>query len=361
METNIETEQDLQQLIGQYESVRLDFKASALLSQPTVRIIKQLTEDVSAFANTEGGVVVIGLREGKRGKKSIAVEIDEGVDPQKVQPEWLEQIIASNISPPIPGLTVRPIPLSGDKAGRVAYVVTVPKGITAYQARHSLLYYGRTEFAAVPLHDNVIRLLMTRGRVPQVRVEISNCEILTADQEWAARQAKLQAVQDRINAGEVVVYGRGVPPREDLEAPKRGYDQLSFRLALVNTGEVTIRDFALSVAFTTSSELYRVLSPSDFGGEVLSARKLRFRFAEGLRKTTLPTGESSPPERKIFPDDRVFFPNQDWFIHIPAGVPVEKRGVLLRWAVYLDDAPPSMGDIDVTEHFQEDLSRQHSE
>jgi len=39
-------------------------------------------------------------------------------------------------------------------------LVIVPKGVTAYQARHSLRYYGRNEFAAVPLHDNVIRLLM---------------------------------------------------------------------------------------------------------------------------------------------------------------------------------------------------------
>jgi predicted HTH transcriptional regulator len=79
MENALQTEHDLQQLMGQYESLRLDFKASALLAQPSERIVKQLTEDVSAFANTEGGVIVIGIREGKRGSKSIASEIDEGV------------------------------------------------------------------------------------------------------------------------------------------------------------------------------------------------------------------------------------------------------------------------------------------
>jgi hypothetical protein len=359
MESNIETEEDLRHILGHYESVRLDFKASALLDQPTERIIKQLTEDVSAFANTEGGVVVIGLSEGKKGKKSVAVEIDEGIDPVKVQPEWLEQIIASNISPPIPGLTVRPIPLSGDKAGRVAYVVTVPKGVTAYQARHSLLYYGRTEFAAVPLHDNVIRLLMTRGRVPQVRVEIADRQILTADEEWAGRQTKLAEIAEKRKTGEVVIYGRSVPSHEDLTAPKRDHDQLSFRLALVNTGEVTIRDFALSVAFKMSSELYRVQFRS------LSGIEFRFRFAEGLRKTTFGGTfggeEHSPPERKVFPDDRVVFPDQDWFIRVPARTPVAKRGVLLHWTVYLDDAPPSFGDIDVTEQFQQDSKRQYSE
>jgi len=342
-------EQDLQQLIGQYESIRLDFKASALLNQPPDRVIKQLTEDVSAFANTEGGVIVIGIREGKSGKKSVAIEIDEGVDPVQMSPERLEQLVASNISPPIPGLTVQPIPLSGPKAGRVAYVVTVPKGTTAYQARHSLLYYGRTEFAATPLHDNVIRLLMTRGRVAQARVEVHDCTILTAEQEWTARQSKLQEVQ---NAGELVIYGRGVPPREYFEAPKRDYDELSFRLAVVNTGEVTIRDFLLSVAFTTNFKLYRVEPPADSQVEVVPDNTLRYRFAEGARKTTGAKGEYLPVEKTIFPDDRVFFPNLNWFIHLPAGEPVERHGVLLRWTIYLDDAPPSSGEIDITEHFK---------
>ena len=88
MEHNIETEQDLQRLLGQFESIRLEFKASALLAQPTDRIVKQLTEEVSAFANTEGGMLIIGISEGKSGRKSVAVEIDEGVDPVQTS-SWL--------------------------------------------------------------------------------------------------------------------------------------------------------------------------------------------------------------------------------------------------------------------------------
>lgn len=183
MEMSIETEEDLQRFIGQYESIRLDFKDSRLLEQPKARIVKQLVEDASAFANTEGGVIVIGMREGKHGKKSVAIGIDDGVDPAKVSPEWLEQLISSNISPPIPGLTVRPIRLSGPKAGRVAFVVTVPKGTTAYQATHSFTYYGRSEFAATPLLDNVIRLLMTRRQVAHAIVEVAEVSWLSADDE----------------------------------------------------------------------------------------------------------------------------------------------------------------------------------
>ncbi len=353
MEKSIETEEDLKQLIGQYESIRLDFKASALLDQPKERIEKQLTEDVSAFANTEGGVIVIGLREGRHGRKSVAKEIDEGCDPLVMPPETLEQIITSNISPPIPGLRVRPILLSGDKEGRVAYIVTVPKGSTAYQARHSYRYYGRSEFESKPLPDNVIRLLMSRGRVPQIRVEISNCRILTAEQEWATRQAKLAEIERRRKEGEVVLYGRGVPEHKDLVAPKRDYDQFSFQLSLVNTGEVTIRDLVLCLAFSMSSELFKVkLRGTTFLSEVPSDTKFGFRFATGSQSTTLPMNEYRSAEIKIFPEDRVIFPDESLIIHVPAGTPLEKQGVILSWTVYLDDAPPSTGVIDVTESFQ---------
>jgi hypothetical protein len=51
MNHDIHTEKDLQTLIGQYESIRLEFKASALLAQPTGRIIKQLAEEVRHAGN----------------------------------------------------------------------------------------------------------------------------------------------------------------------------------------------------------------------------------------------------------------------------------------------------------------------
>jgi hypothetical protein len=266
MEQAFETEEDLQQLVGQYESIRLDFKASALLEQANQQIVKQLTEDVSAFANTEGGVVVIGIREGKAGKKSVAKEIDEGVDPSRT-PEWLEQLIASNISPAIPGLRVRSVPLAGTKSGRAAFVITVPRGTTAYQANHSFLYYGRTEFAATPLHDNVIRLLMTRGRVPQASVEFHNWNVLTADREWEARQNTKREIAAVTESGEVGIYGRGWPTREYLEAPQRDFDQYEFQLGVANPGELTVRDFLLELVFVGECRIYRIDSHTALPGQ----------------------------------------------------------------------------------------------
>jgi Putative DNA-binding domain len=352
METNIQTQGDLEQLIGQYESLRVDFKASALLEQPAERIVKQLTEDVSAFANTEGGVIVIGISEGKSGKKSIASGIDEGVDPTQMPPERLEQLIASNISPPLPGLTVRPISLSGVKAGRVAYVVTVPKGTTAYQARHSLRYYGRTEFAASPLHDNVIRLLMERGRFPQAAMQVDNRGMLSADQELARRQSEQQK-REKARGGPG--YGRGgVPTLEYFEAPKRNFDEYEFQLFVVNTGEMTLRDFQLVLVFASDLMIaarpprgltHQLLDPV---APIVCGEKRRYRFADGLPTRTGPT-TYKPAEKKLFPGDRVLFPEQTWLIHVPAGAPVERGSIQLSWTLHLDDARPTEGEIEPIE------------
>src|SRR5262249_29949819 len=52
-------------------------------------------------------------------------------------------------------------------------VIEVPKGNTAHQAKDKI-YYGRSEFETVPLHDSVIRLLMTKAVEPYAFAQIGN-------------------------------------------------------------------------------------------------------------------------------------------------------------------------------------------
>jgi hypothetical protein len=339
MEREIQTEQDLQQLIGQYESLRLEFKASGLLSEDTDRIIRQLTEEVSAFANTEGGTIIIGIREGK---KSVASLVDEGTDPEQMPPERLEQIIASNISPPILGLTVRAIPLSGAKEGKVAYVVTVPKGSTAYQARKTRLYYGRSELSANALYDHEIRLLMERGRVPQARVDLYSCNLLTAQEELAVRKAELDIARGDF---------RRRSKLDSLKAPERDFDEYQVRLAVENVGEVTLRDFLLHLSFETDFPVFEMQSLVDGQTEkhTESGTVFRHRFAKGTKTSkTLGGGEYTPTEEKLFPGERIQFPQQSWFVDVPAGEVVSKPPARISWTIFLDDAPPVRGKLDIT-------------
>lgn len=334
MDPGPRSEEDLQALIGQYESIRLDFKASALLNQPTDRVVKQLTEDVSAFANTEGGVIVIGVRESKSGKRSVAAEVDEGVDPDQMSPERLEQLIASNLSPPVPGLAVRPIALAGDKAGRLAYVVSVPRGTTAYQARHSLLYYGRSEFAAVPLHDNVIRMLMNRGRYAHACIELeamSHCRYADETKEV------LRELVAREPEGSPVAAA----PKEVLAAAEqilelnRACVGCAFRLILKNDGPVTIRDAALSVSVRGVLRVKCVGSgqATDWGFGV-------FRTAARASSDKQPW-EFALADSRLFPGQSLPFPGAGFVADVPPGGPISTD--IIEWALYLDDAPSLTG------------------
>lgn len=97
---------DLQKLIDDKinESLTLDYKASAALGWTDQRR-DELCKDVTAFANSAGGQIVYGIKEGKN---HFPVEIDEGAD-ARITKEWIEQVIDSRVQPRIEGLTITPI------------------------------------------------------------------------------------------------------------------------------------------------------------------------------------------------------------------------------------------------------------
>ncbi len=342
MEPRFRKEEDLVALKDQPESSRLEFKSSTLLKKTKNEIVDDLSKEVSAFANSEGGDMIIGIAEQKRGKGRVAGGVDDGVDLNEVSPEWLQQIIESNVSPYLPGIRVRSIPLSG-RQGRAAFVISVPQGSTAHQASDKR-YYARSEFQVQALPDHEIRLRMMRGHVPQARVEVVACGVVTADEEFAQRQQKLENIAARRRSGEVVLMGRGgTPSREYLDAPKRTFDEYSFRLDVANSGEVSLHDFLLSLSFDTT---FDVCCGTD---EVRTGQMLKYRFDEGQRKQATDDGcsvqESSPPQKKLFPGHRAAFPSETWTIRIPVDASMLESDPVLRWTVYLDNASPISGEI----------------
>src|SRR5262245_44592645 len=124
-------EADLLALIqeGVEENIGLDYKACASLQKRDAEK-KEISKDVSAFANSAGGIIVYGmLEDGHR-----PTGLDAGYNPQDITKEWLEQVIQGNIRPRIHGIHINPIELSGARLGKFAYVVTIPQGTTAHQA-----------------------------------------------------------------------------------------------------------------------------------------------------------------------------------------------------------------------------------
>lgn len=143
------------------ENLTLDYKgAGSLAKQDEKR--KEIAKDVSAFANSAGGIIIYGIKEYKsEDKKHLPEKIDPILRTQYSR-EWLEEIINSNIYPRIEGIIVYPVPLNSDST-QVAYVVEIPKSITAHQASDHK-YYKRYNFQSVSMNDYEIQDVRNRRR-----------------------------------------------------------------------------------------------------------------------------------------------------------------------------------------------------
>lgn len=136
------------------ENLHLDYKASAALNR---KKMGEICKDVSAFANSDGGVLIYGVEEAGH----LPVRIDEGVEMAETGREWVEQILHANIAPRLDGLEIIQLPLS---ASRALFVVAVPRSVRGpHQERQSKRYYKRYNFQSAPMEDYEIADIRARS------------------------------------------------------------------------------------------------------------------------------------------------------------------------------------------------------
>jgi len=151
------------------ESLHLDYKRSDCLSN-NERNKKELSKDVSAFANSDGGRIIYGVIE----KDHEPIEIDGGIEADGKR-EWIEQVLNSRIYPRIPDVRIFPIALK-DSPEKAVFVIEIPIGTTAHQAS-DLRYYRRFNFQSVPMYDHEIKLVMNRFKEPNLQVSFDLGEV----------------------------------------------------------------------------------------------------------------------------------------------------------------------------------------
>jgi len=259
------TEDDLHRLIDDQvsESLTLDYKASAAL-QRTDGKKADLSKDVSAFANSAGGILIYGLRE----HNQIPIEIDDGLDPTEISNEWIEQVVNSRVSRRIDGIGIHQIPLTGTRAGRVAYVVEVPLSSWAPHMASDHRYYKRFNFESVPMEDYEVRDVSRRLTAPilhlnatlvqdtgpegppilaQVTVSAENLSPTSADFAlitFHATSANFPTVQG------VEKYGETVLLIEEVETPVSSYKvewRGGLRLPIMRGSRYYIADVSISI------------------------------------------------------------------------------------------------------------------
>ena len=147
------------------ENLNLDQKAAGAL-ESTDSKKTEISKDISAMANADGGIIIYGIQEYKEKPKKHLPEKITPIDRTLYSKEWLEQVIQSNIRPKIDNLIIHPIKLSSNDT-HVAYVVEITKSTTAHQAKDKK-YYKRHNFESVPMDDYEIKDIMGRSKNPKI-------------------------------------------------------------------------------------------------------------------------------------------------------------------------------------------------
>lgn len=160
MTSDIWNEARLNQMIKDEieESLNLDYKAAGSLEKSDKKKT-EITKDISAMANSAGGVIIYGISEFQQKDRGHFPEKIDPVDRKSFPKEWIEQVVG-NIQPRITGIIIHPVPISSHP-DHVAYVIEIPRSTTAHQARDQK-YYRRFNFESVAMYDYEIRDVMNR-------------------------------------------------------------------------------------------------------------------------------------------------------------------------------------------------------
>ncbi|MEZ5426291.1 MAG: ATP-binding protein [Pyrinomonadaceae bacterium] len=162
------TERKIRNLItGEIEeSLTLEYKSAEALDRSDYKK-QEITKDVSAMANSAGGLLIYGISEYNQPDKRHLPEKITPVNRAEYPREWLEQVINS-IRPRIDGIIIHSVGLDSGE-NDVVYVVDIPQSHTAHQAG-SHRYYKRFNFQSVPMEDYEIRDVIFREQMPEVVV-----------------------------------------------------------------------------------------------------------------------------------------------------------------------------------------------
>lgn len=355
------TEDRLQTFLGREESIRLECKSGRLLDRSPEKAAEDLSKAVSAFANTEGGFLIIGIAEEERGKLRVASRID-GVLATDWPTHRLQQLIESNVHPPLMGLRIHRVQLP-QLNDRVAFVIEVPPGRTAHQAK-DCRYYGRSELETKPLRDFDIRLRMERGKALHATIAVSvrrgrSAKDLRENQIEEYRKQLHGLREDLLEQG-IDLASPGVGNKSPLVRAARdlGADRphlietehLSSRyrcneyeveFALTNSGERTIRDFEVQILTSVAAGcgVTDNVNAQPSGGfwsqeDISKYEKLEIRTT---LKDCLRTGK-----RKVWSGSTIVVGRV--FMLVPELKEASSGVATATWTIFLDDALPISGE-----------------
>src|SRR5690606_22039869 len=165
---------------GVEESIKLDFKSAGSLEKTDPKK-REIGKDVSAFANSAGGLIIYGITE--KDHKAAGLSFIDGTIYTK---EWLEHVISEKVSPRIDDLKIFPLRKDGD-VRRSVYIVQIPQSKRVHMNADKK-YYRRYNFESVAMEEYEVRNLYLRASI--VELDITEIDIRT--RERVRQGGKLQ-------------------------------------------------------------------------------------------------------------------------------------------------------------------------
>ncbi|MDO8622745.1 MAG: ATP-binding protein [archaeon] len=166
----VETEKDLQNLINNkiQEDTNIDYKEPNF---STPNFNQELVKDVSAMANSDGGIIIYGIKEENYFPKEIVwVERDEGYK------ERIEQIISSKIFRKIEGINVKKV--QSDDGNKFVIVIDIPQSDIAPHQIHldseRRKYYKRHGSISKEMEHYEIEDLFFKRKSPSLKIILTH-------------------------------------------------------------------------------------------------------------------------------------------------------------------------------------------
>ncbi len=305
---------------GVEESLNLDYKAAGALAKTDGKR-KEVTKDVSAMANSDGGIIIYGVTENGHLPGNI-----DPVNRQEFSKEWLEHVI-SNIRPRIDNLKIHPVTI-GSSDFDVVYIVEIPQSHTAHQATDNR-YYKRHNFESVPVQHYEILDILNRQQHPRIELRFT----------IAVKTIKIIRQHELSNFP--------LNPQRVTRKSK----ECELRIALVNTGKVFARFVEAIIKVPNhilhESKLPRSSNRSDRldpGSLVSFKRRNTRRDVVGVSGSGIHVYPNYGPARHVpvFPDQNMAV---DDIRLIDDFSPAMMKDCVIAWTTYADNALPRFGEV----------------
>ena len=338
MSKNPWAREQLEQFVGQDESYELEFKSSRDLREAAAgkaeTFFDDLSAHVSAFLNSDGGLLLIGIEEtARRGSKAgLASCLSEGVPRSLWNGDRVSNKLCDRVHPAVASYVRVHTVKVGVQAGEdlLAFVVEVKPGITAYQAGDKR-YYSRRGFSSNAMEDKDVRLRMLADDRPrgELRVRAQASPSGTSLDHLATQLGDYEEIRqmalkvgppalDGDQSSNLIKMNANLEARFARPQAVTSIDAYLY-LSLANTGSVTIRRGAVSWSFEQAGS---------------SAIRSKEAGSSKITQFTFDTDDRIP----LYPEREEVLMN--WACSIPRKQPLESDESALDVVVYLDGGPP---------------------